>query len=81
MLLQKLAKPDLQGRVSGVQQLIMNSVMPTGMLIFGPIADAIAIRALFVVTGAFMVVPGVWLFFYLQPKVSVSAPSPSDSDV
>ena len=80
MLLQEPAEPDMQGRGFGVQQLMMNSVMPAGMLIFGPIADALALQALSVVTGALMAIPGVWLYSYRQPKVPASAPLPSDSD-
>jgi MFS transporter, DHA3 family, macrolide efflux protein len=33
-LLQELAEPEMRGRVFGVQQLILTSVMPVGMLIF-----------------------------------------------
>ena len=57
-LLQEMVRPDMQGRVFGVQQLIMNTIMPLGMLVFGPIADLISIEILLVLASALMAVPG-----------------------
>ncbi len=62
-LLQELAAPEMHGRVFGVQGLIINSVMPLGMLVFGPIADVVRIETLLVISGALMALPGLWLFF------------------
>jgi DHA3 family macrolide efflux protein-like MFS transporter len=62
-LLQEIVRADMQGRVFGVQQLIFNTIMPLGMLIFGPIADRISIETLLVLSSALMAVPGLWLFF------------------
>jgi DHA3 family macrolide efflux protein-like MFS transporter len=67
-LLQEMVQPDMQGRVFGVQQLIMNVVMPVGMLVFGPLADRISIEILLVLTSALMSVPGLWIFFNQQPE-------------
>lgn len=61
-LLQEMVKPDMHGRVFGVQQLIMNTVMPVGMLVFGPVADVITVEALLVMASLLMAVPGLWLF-------------------
>jgi DHA3 family macrolide efflux protein-like MFS transporter len=65
-LLQEMVAPDMQGRVFGVSQLIMTTVMPVGMLVFGPIADIISIEALLVLTGAAMAAPGLWIFLNRQ---------------
>jgi len=71
-LLQEMVRPDMQGRVFGAQQLIFNTIMPLGMLIFGPIADVISIETLLVLASALMIVPGLWIFFNKQP---VQAPA------
>lgn len=66
-LLQEMVDPDMQGRVFGVMQLIMNTILPVGMLLFGPIADVITVEILLVLSSALMAVPGLWLFFNRQP--------------
>lgn len=66
-LLQEIVAPDMQGRVFGVQQLITNTIMPVGMLIFGPIADVVSIEILLVLSSALLALPGMWIFFYRQP--------------
>ncbi len=69
-LLQELVRPDMQGRVFGVQQLIMNTIMPVGMLVFGPIADKITIEVLLVLSSALMALPGLWIFLHGRRKIS-----------
>lgn len=49
--LQEKIEVDFQGRVFGVLGMISSSVMPIGMLLFGPIADIISIEWLLIVTG------------------------------
>jgi DHA3 family macrolide efflux protein-like MFS transporter len=66
-LLQEKVEPDIQGRVFGVMQLIMSTVMPDGMLVFGPIADMVSIEFLLVLSGALMALPGVWIFLQQNP--------------
>jgi DHA3 family macrolide efflux protein-like MFS transporter len=66
-LLQEMVSQDMQGRVFGAQQLIFNTIMPAGMLIFGPIADVISIETLLVLASVSMVVPSLWLFFNRPP--------------
>lgn len=66
-LLQEIVEPDMQGRVFGVQGLIMNTVLPVGMLVFGPLADVVAVEILLVLTSGLMAVPGLWIFFHRQP--------------
>ena len=71
-LLQEMVPPDMQGRVFSVQMLIVTSVMPFGMLLFGPISDVVAIETLLVLSGAAMAIPGLWIFFNRQLKVAAS---------
>jgi DHA3 family macrolide efflux protein-like MFS transporter len=66
-LLQEMVEVDMQGRVFGVQQLIMSTIFPLGMVVFGPIADVLSIEFLLVLSGALMAIPGVWIFFNRQP--------------
>jgi DHA3 family macrolide efflux protein-like MFS transporter len=66
-LLQEMVDPDMQGRVFGVHQLIMTTVLPLGMLVFGPIADLITVEVLLILASALMAVPGLWIFFARQP--------------
>ncbi|USK39548.1 MFS transporter [Cytobacillus firmus] len=61
VLLQEKIEEDYLGRVFGVMGMISTSMMPIGMLIFGPIADVIAIEWLLVGTGAFIILLAVIL--------------------
>ena len=79
-LLQENVRPDMHGRVFGVQALISNTVMPVGMLIFGPLSDVVSIEFLLVVASALMVIPGVWIFFH-RAGVSVSSPHASEIEM
>ncbi len=72
-LLQEIVDPDLQGRVFGVQQLIMTTIMPLGMLVFGPIADLISVEVLLVLTSVLMAIPGLWIFFNRQLSTALPA--------
>jgi len=67
-LLQEMVDPDMQGRVFGVHQLIMTTVFPIGMLVFGPIADLITVEVLLIIASALMAVPGLWIYFARQPS-------------
>ena len=80
-LLQEMVDPDMQGRVFGVMQLIITTIMPAGMLVFGPIADFISIEALLVLSSALMAIPALWIFFNRQPiKTGASLPT-ADYDI
>jgi DHA3 family macrolide efflux protein-like MFS transporter len=80
-LLQEMVDPDMQGRVFSAQQLIMNTIMPVGMLVFGPVADKITIEVLLVVTSALMAIPGIWIFFNRQPVKTHSALSTAEYEL
>jgi DHA3 family macrolide efflux protein-like MFS transporter len=66
-LLQEMVDPDMQGRVFGVMQLITTTVLPLGMLVFGPLADFVSIEILLILASGLMAIPGVWIFFNKQP--------------
>jgi DHA3 family macrolide efflux protein-like MFS transporter len=61
VLLQEKIEEDYLGRVFGVMGMISTSMMPLGMLIFGPIADFVKIEWLLIGTGVFMIVLAILL--------------------
>lgn len=56
VLVQERVEESYLGRIFGVFSMISTSMMPIGMLIFGPIADVIAIEWLLIGTGVLMIV-------------------------
>ena len=47
-LLQETVEPERQGRVFGFVGIVMAVAMPIGMLVFGPLADAVPVEAILV---------------------------------
>lgn len=74
VLLQEKVKGDYLGRVFGVMSMIMTSMMPIGMLIFGPMADFIAIEWLLMGTGLLMMAAAFAMF---RNRVLIEAGRPS----
>jgi len=74
VLLQEKVEEDYLGRVFGVMGMISTSMMPLGMLIFGPIADFIKIEWLLVGTGIFIIILAVFLG---RNKVLIEAGKPA----
>ncbi|SFX73533.1 MFS transporter, DHA3 family, macrolide efflux protein [Thermoactinomyces sp. DSM 45891] len=74
VLLQEKVDPDYMGRVFGVLGMISTSMMPLGMLIFGPIADKIPIEWLLIGTGTLIFIQG---FFLRGTKALVEAGEPT----
>ncbi|WP_033445763.1 MFS transporter [Ornithinibacillus scapharcae] len=72
-LLQEKVEPEYLGRVFGVVGMISTSMMPLGMLIFGPLSDVVAIEWLLVGTGIAMFIAS---FFLIGSKVLVEAGKP-----
>ncbi len=70
VLLQEKVEGDFLGRIFGVMGMISTSMMPLGMLIFGPIADMIKIEWLLVATGILLFIQS---FFLTGSKVLVEA--------
>lgn len=56
VMLQERVEPEYMGRVFGVMTMLNSSMMPLGMLIFGPFADYIAIEYLMLGTGVAMLI-------------------------
>ncbi|MFJ5762021.1 MFS transporter [Neobacillus sp. NPDC093182] len=73
VLLQEKVEGDYLGRVFGVLGMISTSMMPLGMLIFGPIADIIEIEWLLIGTGLLMFIQG---FFLIGSKMLLEAGKP-----
>ena len=62
-LLQETVEPERQGRVFGFVGIVMAVAMPIGMLVFGPLADAVPVEAILVGSGiATFVVVGLALW-------------------
>ncbi|AYC28490.1 MFS transporter [Paenisporosarcina cavernae] len=75
VLLQEKVEESYLGRVFGVLGMISTSMMPLGMLMFGPLADFIAIEWMLVGTGILLVLLG---FVLLGNKTLLVAGVPSD---
>jgi DHA3 family macrolide efflux protein-like MFS transporter len=75
VLLQEKVEGDYLGRVFGVFSMISTSMMPLGMLVFGPISDLIRIEWLLIGTG-FLVF--ILSFSLVLSKVLVAAGQPSE---
>jgi len=70
VLLQEKVEEDYLGRVFSVYGMIASSMMPIGMLLFGPLSDMVKIEWLLIVTGLLMFIQG---FFLAGSKVLVEA--------
>lgn len=73
VLLQEKVEGDFLGRVFGVLTMISTSMMPLGMLIFGPISDVIKIEWLLIGTGILIFIQA---FFLLGSKELMEAGKP-----
>lgn len=73
VMLQEKVDENYLGRIFGVFGMISTSMMPIGMLIFGPLADVVKIEWLLVGTGLFMLVLTV---FFARNKRLVEAGKP-----
>ena len=74
VLLQEKVEEDYLGRVFGVMGMITTSMMPLGMLIFGPIADYIEIEWMLIGTGILLVVLAI---MYGRNKTLLEADRPA----
>ncbi|MHB1394015.1 MAG: MFS transporter [Clostridia bacterium] len=76
VLLQEKVEADFLGRVFGVMGMISSSMMPLGMLVFGPIADVIKIEWLLIGTGFLLFIQS---FFLIGSKDLVEAGKPKET--
>ncbi|WP_018662628.1 MFS transporter [Heyndrickxia acidiproducens] len=77
VLLQEKVEEDYLGRIFGVMAMISTSMMPIGMLIFGPIADIIKIEWLLIGTG---IVMNILAIFVGRNKVLIEAGKPASTE-
>ncbi|SDE93412.1 MFS transporter, DHA3 family, macrolide efflux protein [Fontibacillus panacisegetis] len=74
VLVQEKVDENFMGRVFGVMGMISTSMMPIGMLIFGPIADFVKIEWLLIGTGLLMFVLSI---IFGRSKVLLEAGQPA----
>lgn len=73
VLLQEKVEGDFLGRVFGVLGMISSSMMPLGMLVFGPLSDIIKIEWLLMGTGLLLFTQGCFL---ISNKVLIESGKP-----
>lgn len=78
VMLQEKVDPDFLGRVFSVMTMISSSIMPIGMLLFGPMADMVPIEWLLVGTGIAMGLTTL-LFVRNQPLLQVGLAEPKQT--
>jgi DHA3 family macrolide efflux protein-like MFS transporter len=78
VLVQEKVDSNYLGRVFGVFGMISTSMMPIGMLIFGPISDVVKIEWLLVGTGILILIAGVFLS---RSKVLLAAGKPAVKEI
>ena len=75
VLLQETVEPDYMGRVFGVLAMISSSMMPMGMLVFGPLSDVFPIEGMLVFTGILLLVQS---YFMAKNKALIQAGHPKE---
>lgn len=78
VLLQENVEEDFLGRVFGIFTMLSSSMMPLGMLVFGPVADVVQIEWLLVGTGLLVFVQA---FFLGSNKALVEAGKPKPKEI
>lgn len=61
VLIQEKVEEEYLGRVFSILAMIASSMVPLGMLVFGPLADIISIDIILMVTGAVLIVLSILL--------------------
>jgi len=59
VLLQTTVEPAFMGRVLSIFSMVTSSLMPMGMLIFGPLADRVPIDTLLIISGSLVALLGI----------------------
>ena len=62
-LLQQAIAPEMQRRVWALCGSLAGAAMPLGLVIAGPLADTVGVRALYIVSGILYILLGVGAFF------------------
>lgn len=61
VLLQQKVEEEFLGRVFGVQSMIASSMMPLGMLVFGPMSDQVVIEWILIGTGFLIILSAIFI--------------------
>ncbi|MHB1134651.1 MAG: MFS transporter [Chloroflexota bacterium] len=77
VLLQQKVEEGFLGRVFGVMSMIWSSMMPLGMLVWGPLSDFVAIEWLLIVTSPLILILSL---FMLGNKALLEAGRPLSED-
>jgi DHA3 family macrolide efflux protein-like MFS transporter len=62
VLIQEKVPEHMLGRIFSIIQIIASTVLPLGMVLFGPLADVVSIEAIMIVTGILMAILGIYIF-------------------
>ena len=62
ILIQEQVPEHMLGRVFSMIQIIASSVMPLGMVLFGPLADIVSIESIMIGTGVLTAILGIYIF-------------------
>lgn len=71
-LIQECTADDMQGRVFGFQSIMYSGCLSLGMAVFGPLADAVSMRLLVIVTGILIVLLTAVTFKAFRQPVSAT---------
>jgi DHA3 family macrolide efflux protein-like MFS transporter len=58
-VLQVTVAPDMQGRVFSLATALANAMVPLGLLLVGPLADALGVQSWYVIAGVVGLIIGV----------------------
>lgn len=75
----KLGSEDQLVRVNGIFGMISSSMMPIGMLVFGPIADVVKIEWLLIISGSLMLLVGC-IFAFTSSFIQADHPLKKESE-
>lgn len=56
VLLQQNVEPNMQGRVFSLVQVTNSCALPLGMVLFGPLADSVQVKTIFVLAGVAVII-------------------------
>lgn len=68
VLIQEIVEPAMMGRVFSLIQIIAASAMPIAIVFFGPLADAVSVELILIVSGVLLTLVGIifWLWMKRQ---------------
>jgi DHA3 family macrolide efflux protein-like MFS transporter len=62
-VLQSVVPPEIQGRVFTLMNSLLSATVPLGLVVAGPLSDAVGVQAWFIVGGAVATVTAIVTFF------------------